>query len=176
MFTVTLRPRQNEKKKLSRERMSASQRVYEEKKISLFAQAKSCQQRSLMLWLSACSYEEMLAQLGKWPYHRKKMTLLGAVPLLSEPTYCFFFSSRVNGSMSQKVLCPKTTPQPISDPRPNLNHDMAYFNPRAYMQIHTSTVVQGGGRLDDPPPPLPPYSFLYTAVFWNDFTLTYSTR
>ena len=175
MFTVTLRPRQNEKKKLSRERMSASQRVYEEKKISLFAQAKSCQQRSLMLWLSACSYEEMLAQLGKWPYHRKKMTLLGAVPLLSEPTYCFFFSSRVNGSMSQKVLCPKTTPQPISDPRPNLNHDMAYFNPRAYMQIHTSTVVQGGGRLDDPPP-LPPYSFLYTAVFWNDFTLTYSTR
>ena len=92
------------------------------------------------------------------------MTLLGAVPLLSEPTYCFFFSSRVNGSMSQKVLCPKTTPQPISDPRPNLNHDMAYFNPRAYMQIHTSTVVQGGGRLDDPPPPSPLQFFIYCSI------------
>ena len=34
------------------------------------------------------------------------------------------------------------------------------------MQIHTLTAVQGGGGLDGPPPP---YSFLYAAVFWNDF-------
>ena len=61
-----------------------------------------------------------------------------------------------------KVLCPTTTPQPISDPRPNLNQDITYFNPRAYMQIHTSTVVQGGGGVDGPPTL---YSFWYAAVF-----------
>ena len=52
--------------------------------------------------------------------------------------------------------------QPISDPRPNLNQDITYFNPRAYMQIHTSTVVQGGGGVDGPPTL---YSFWYAAVF-----------
>ena len=45
---------------------------------------------------------------------------------------------------------------------------ISLFNPRTYAQIHTPTVVQGGGgggRGWNPP-----RSFWYVAVFWNDFT------
>ena len=41
------------------------------------------------------------------------------------------------------------------------------INHRTYKQIHTPTVVQGGG-VDG----TPPLSFGYVAVFWNDFTFS----
>ena len=45
------------------------------------------------------------------------------------------------------------------------------FNPRTYKQIHTPTVVQGGGGelgVDG----IPHRSFWYVAVLWNDFTFS----
>ena len=46
------------------------------------------------------------------------------------------------------------------------NHQQ--FNSPTYTQIHTPTMVQKGGRVDG----TGPCSFLYVAVFWNDFTFS----
>ena len=44
------------------------------------------------------------------------------------------------------------------------------FNPRTYTQIHTPTVVQGGGWMEPSP-----RSFQYVVVFRNDFTFSGNT-